>query len=100
MEKAKLAAYREGCGELYCRHACGLCEPACPNSVPVNTIMRFHQYYAAQGREREAMLNYAAIPGAKADVCTGCPGYCEAACPYHVPIQGMLFLAHSHLSMP
>jgi aryl-alcohol dehydrogenase-like predicted oxidoreductase len=39
-EKTKLAAYREGCGDLYCRHACGVCEPACPHGVPVNTIMR------------------------------------------------------------
>lgn len=100
MEKTKLAAYREACGELYCRHACGVCEPTCPNGVPVNTIMRFFQYYAGRGREREAMLNYAGIPGSRAEVCAGCPGHCEAACPYHVPIQGMLILAHSHLSMP
>jgi predicted aldo/keto reductase-like oxidoreductase len=100
LEKAKLAAYREGCGELYCRHACGVCEPTCPKGVPVNTIMRFYQYYAARGREREAIISYAGIPGSKADACDGCPGHCETACPYHVPIQGMLLLAHCHLSMP
>jgi predicted aldo/keto reductase-like oxidoreductase len=99
-ERTKLSAYQEGCGELYCRHACGICEPACPGGVPVNTIMRFYQYYAARGREREAILNYAGIPGARADICAGCPGHCEAACPYHVPIQGMLLLAHSHLAAP
>jgi predicted aldo/keto reductase-like oxidoreductase len=99
-EKTKLAAYREGCGDLYCRHACGVCEPACPHGVPVNTIMRYHQYYEGQGREREAMQYYAAIPGMRADLCSGCPGYCETACPYHVPIQGMLILAHSQLVMP
>jgi predicted aldo/keto reductase-like oxidoreductase len=99
-EKAKLAAYREGCGELYCRHACGVCEPACPHGVPVNTIMRYYQYYAGQGREREAMHYYAAIPGLRADLCSGCAGHCESACPYHVPIQGMLIVAHSHLAAP
>jgi len=99
-EKAKLEAYREGCGELYCRHACGVCEPACPRGVPVNTIMRFHQYYAGQGREREAMQYYAAIPGLRADICSGCQGQCETACPHHVPIQGMLIVAHSQLAMP
>jgi predicted aldo/keto reductase-like oxidoreductase len=100
LEKTKLAAYREGCGELYCRHACGVCEPACPRGVPVNTIMRFYQYYAARGREREAIVNYAGIPGARADVCARCPGHCEAACPFRVPIQGMLILAHSRLAVP
>lgn len=98
-DKAKLNAYREGCGELYCRHACGLCEPQCPHSVPVNTIMRYNHYSMAQGREKEAMEKYAAIPGARADQCGTCPGYCEVACPYNVPIQGMLIFAHNQLSL-
>ncbi len=99
-DKARLAAYREGCGELYCRHACGVCEPGCPHDVPVNTIMRYHHYFASQGREREAMSLYAEIPGVKAEACLKCPGYCEAACPYKVPVQGMLLLAHRQLSLP
>jgi predicted aldo/keto reductase-like oxidoreductase len=98
-DKARLNAYREGCGELYCRHACGLCEPQCPHSVPVNTIMRYNHYFMAQGREKEAMEKYAAIPGARADLCGSCPGYCEDACPYNVPIQGMLIFAHNQLSL-
>lgn len=99
MEKKKLAAYKEGCGELYCRHACGVCEPQCPHHVPVNTIMRYHHYFEAQGREKYAMLKYKAIPGAKAEVCGDCPGYCEKACPYNVPIQPMLLMAHQQLSL-
>lgn len=98
-DKQRLEAYKEGCGELYCRHACGVCEPRCPQSVPVNTIMRYYHYFIAQAREREAMLKYADIPGAKADTCRECPGYCEAACPYKVPIQGLLLLAHEQLSL-
>jgi len=98
-DKTRLAAYREGCGELYCRHACGECEPSCPQGVPVNTIMRYNHYFTAQGREQEAMLNYTAIPGAVADACAQCPGFCEQACPYNVPVQGMLLLAHANLSM-
>jgi predicted aldo/keto reductase-like oxidoreductase len=98
-DKAKLDAYREGCGQLYCRHACGVCEPSCPYGVPVNTIMRYYQYFAAQGREKEAMGYYAAIPGLRADICSGCQGRCEAACPHGVPIQGLLIAAHSHLTL-
>lgn len=94
-----LAAYKNGCGELYCRHACGLCEPMCPHHVPVNTIMRYNHYYAAQGREKEAILKYARIPGAKADACGSCPGYCEKECPHNVPIQGMIIAAHERLSL-
>jgi predicted aldo/keto reductase-like oxidoreductase len=96
-DKAKLAAYKEGCGEFYCRHACGVCESECPHGVPVNTIMRYFHYFVAQGREREAMQNYSAIPGVKAEVCGECPGYCERACPHNVSIQGLLLLAHNQL---
>jgi predicted aldo/keto reductase-like oxidoreductase len=98
-DRATLAAYEEACGSLYCRHACGLCEPHCPHGVPVNTIMRYHHYFVAQGREREAMAYYSDIPGAKVEACTTCPGYCERACPFHVPIQGKLFHAHSDLAL-
>lgn len=97
---AKLDAYREGCGGLYCRHACGECEPSCPRGVPVNTIMRYQQYFAAQGREKEAMGLYAAIPGVRAEACRDCQGSCEKACPYGVPIQGMLLVAHDVLTLP
>lgn len=99
LEKRKLVAFKEGCSELYCRHACGLCEPKCPHHVPVNTIMRYNQYFVAQGREKYAMFKYATIPGAKADVCNDCSGHCEQACPYNVPIQGMLILAHEQLTL-
>ncbi len=98
-DEATLAAYAEVCGPFYCRHACGLCEPECPHGVPVNTIMRYHHYFVAQGREREAMQYYAAIPGAKADTCVTCPGFCERACHYGVPIQGKLFHAHADLAL-
>jgi predicted aldo/keto reductase-like oxidoreductase len=99
-EEGRLEDYRQGCGELYCRHACGVCEPSCPKGVPINTIARYLQYSAAQGREREAMALYSDIPGAKADACGGCPAPCEAACPYGVPVQGLLLLADRQLTLP
>jgi len=96
--RARLATYRQGCGGLYCRHACGLCEPACPHGVPVNTIMRYQQYFLSQGREKEAMALYAGIPGARADVCRSCRGACETGCPHGLPVQGMLIVAHDLLT--
>jgi uncharacterized protein len=97
-DKAKLAAYEKGCSELYCRHACGVCETECPHHVPVNTILRYH-HYLAQGREQDAIRKYAAIPGNNAEACRTCPGYCEQACPYGVKAQGMLLLAHDQLAV-
>lgn len=99
-EGARLEAYREGCGALYCRHACGVCELECPKGVPVNTILRYQQYFAGQRREKEAMGYYAAIPGVKAEACRDCAAPCEAACPYGVPVQGMLLVADDMLSAP
>ncbi|MCP5108553.1 MAG: twin-arginine translocation signal domain-containing protein [bacterium] len=98
MEKKKLAMYKEGCGSLYCRHACGLCESSCPNRVRVNSVMRYNHYFEAQGKEKFAMKNYARLE-AKADLCANCKGFCESACPYDVPVHALLNLAHSNLSL-
>ncbi len=98
-EADKLDSYREGCGALYCRHACGVCEPSCPAGVPVNTILRYQHYFTAQRREKEAMRLYAAIPGVRADACRACGAPCEAACPHGVPIQGMLIGTHDLLTL-
>jgi len=93
-----LAAYESAYGELYCRHACGQCEASCPSKVPVNTVMRYYHYFSAQGREKSAMMKYAALDK-KANACTDCAGHCEKTCPYGVPIQGELAVAHQALSL-
>ena len=94
-----LAAYKATFGEFYCRHACGQCEPRCPYGVPVNTIMRYNHYFMGQGKEKQAMLQYASLPTSKADVCSRCEGHCERACPYGVPVQGLLMMAHKTLTL-
>jgi predicted aldo/keto reductase-like oxidoreductase len=98
LEKKKLAAYKEGCSQLYCRHACGLCESSCPHNVRVNTIMRYNHYFAAQGKEKWAMKQYAQLP-VKADICENCTGICENSCPHGVPVHGLLDMAHKTLSL-
>lgn len=92
--QAELQYYGATFGRLYCRHACGLCETECPHSVPVNTIMRYDHYLRAQGREKSARGKYLAQIAVKSDRCQSCAGYCEKACPYGVPVQGQLVLAH------
>jgi len=99
-DRVLLASYEAGCGSLYCRHACGICEADCPSGVPVNTIMRYNHYFEAQGSERYAMGEYAALETAKADACRTCQGFCEKACPYGVPVRALLCMAHSQLTMP
>ncbi len=98
-DKTLLAAYKEECGSLYCRHACGLCEPKCPYGIPVNTIMRYDHYFVAQRREKHAMAKYAALKSKKADRCQDCEGHCESACPYGVPVRGLLVTAHRTLTL-
>ena len=98
-DRSILSAYKKECGSLYCRHACGICESQCPNKVPVNTIMRYDHYFVSQGREKHAMIKYAALKSARADKCQNCPGYCESACPYGVPVQALLASAHETLSL-
>lgn len=98
-DKQKLAAFTQGCSGLYCRHACGICESNCPHQVPVNTIMRYNHYFEAHGCEKYAMEKYAQLTLQEAEACQSCNGECEAACPYHVPIQTLLVMAHQQLTL-
>ncbi|MBN1271491.1 MAG: aldo/keto reductase [Candidatus Aminicenantes bacterium] len=98
-DEAVLQEYENDFGRYYCRHACGICESHCPQRVPVNTIMRYNHYFIAQGREKFAMEKHDALPGLKAAACENCTGDCEEACPYDVPVQTLLRLAHRRLSL-
>ena len=98
-EAPMLASYESLLGRYYCRHACGLCEPSCPHQVPVNTISRYGHYFDVQSREKQAILKYAALRGARADACAKCEGFCESACPYGVPARALLTRAHRNLTM-
>jgi predicted aldo/keto reductase-like oxidoreductase len=98
-DAAALDVFSKSMGQFYCRHACGICEDKCPHAVPVSTIMRFNHYFAAQGREKYAMEQYAELPAQRADQCQNCSGYCESACPYNVPIHTLLTLAHQNLTL-
>ncbi|MFC1492724.1 aldo/keto reductase [candidate division KSB1 bacterium] len=98
-EGGLLSDYEGSLGRYYCRHACGLCESACPGNIPVNTIMRYNHYFIAQGREKHALTKYSSLNTPKADKCRDCSGYCESACPHNVPVHTMLITAHQNLSV-
>ncbi|MFC1557198.1 aldo/keto reductase [candidate division KSB1 bacterium] len=98
-ESSSLSSYEENLGKYYCRHACGECESACPNKVPVNTIMRYNHYFEAQGREKHAMKKYAGLTTARAGICENCSGFCEASCRYNVPVKNLLTCAHMNLTL-
>lgn len=96
-DRKTLALYEGFYGDLYCRHACGVCENACPNNVPVNSIMRYYHYFRAQGREKTAMVKYAALRDCDAGRCFECSAPCERVCPYSLPVRDLLGLAHRTL---
>ncbi|MEN8221829.1 MAG: aldo/keto reductase [Acidobacteriota bacterium] len=98
-EKKQLNKYEEGAANLYCRHACGICEQSCPENIPVNTILRYNHYFNANGSEKYAMEKYAHLSGNKPEVCSTCSGYCETSCPYDLPVKGLLQLADQNLRL-
>ena len=98
-EKPALAGYASLLGPFYCRHGCGICEPACPRGVAVNDILRYGHYFDAQRREKQAMQKYASLRRADARGCLECDGPCEAACPFGVPAPALLARAHRRLTL-
>ena len=67
--EAMLADYRELSSDLYCRHACGMCESACPRGIPVNSIMRYAYYFKAKKQEKTVIDEYAVLRSRNAATC-------------------------------
>ena len=83
----------------YCRHGCVECMDSCPFTVPVSLIMRYAHYFEAQGQERHAMSEYAALDGPGAAACRDCPGHCTGACRYGLAIRLNMLRAHDLLTL-
>ncbi len=94
-----LSAYEKDCGSMYCRHACGICETACPHKIPVNDLLRYRHYNVGNCDEAYALRQYNSFDGPKADKCFDCEGFCEKACPYGVYARSMLIDAHCGLNL-
>jgi uncharacterized protein len=82
-----------------CSFGCTDCVGACPEKVPVSTILRYAYYYRKQRREKHAMRKYALLAGANASVCLDCHAPCVGACPHGVQAQARLFEAHGLLTL-
>lgn len=90
--------YQEYYGFLNCRLGCNECEKACPHGLSVNTIMRYNYYFQNKKQEKEAMQLYARLQDKSVELCQGCQGYCEEACPYGVSTRSLLAVAHQNLT--
>lgn len=83
----------------YCRPHCGQCLGACPNGLPIDTVLRYDMYYADYRREAIAREKYAKLVAAKLDAgaCAACPAPCAGTCPYELPIRAKMVRAHERL---
>ncbi len=94
----RLNKYSERFSKEYCRTGCNRCQSACPEGVPVATIMRYHMYFQDYGHEKHAMECYAGLNN-KAHACDACVDKtCSSACPYGLPVAGLLSRAHDNLT--
>lgn len=85
-------------GRDYCRTGCGDCETACPQGVPIASILRYQMYFDNYGDEKQAMRSYSGLPR-NVTACADCTDQvCNSACPYGLPVAFKLQAAHEALS--
>jgi len=93
-----LKDYAQSFRSRNCAFSCTTCTTACPESLPVSTILRYAYYYQKQGRQKHAMRKYAALGGQNAAACLECDAPCNGVCPNGVQVQNRLFEAHGLLT--
>jgi predicted aldo/keto reductase-like oxidoreductase len=95
---AVLEKYDEMIAGTHCFSSCGDCLNQCPESLPINDVLRHRMYFEDYGDEKEAMLLYAALDN-KADKCLTCAAPCAGACPQEIDIKDRMIGAHERLTM-
>lgn len=99
LDQKILDAYASLHGASYCRTGCSLCEEACAKGVEIASTLRYQMYFADYHMEKRAITSYASLK-TKAGHCSGCDGHdCTGACPYGLPVAGMLKEAHENLTI-
>lgn len=86
-------------GANYCRHACNLCEGACPYGVPIADVLRTRMYATDYEDVDFARREYAMLD-VSASACVGCSGEpCQDACPNGIEIDKLCAPTHRMLSL-
>lgn len=85
-------------GANYCRHACNLCDGACPAGVPIADVLRTRMYATDYEDVAFAQREYAMLD-ANASACLSCSGEpCQDACPNGININQLCAPTHRMLS--
>ena len=93
-----LAGYERRNGASQCRYGCGACLSSCPESVPIDEVLRTRMYAEDYGDAELARRDYAAL-GRNAEACTRCSHTsCSGACPYGIGIPELTARAHRTLA--
>ncbi|MBT6573100.1 MAG: aldo/keto reductase [Gammaproteobacteria bacterium] len=95
---AVLDKYDDLIAGTHCFSSCGDCLNSCPESLPINDVLRHRMYFEDYGDEKEAMLLYAALDK-QADKCVTCSAPCTGACPEDIDIKFRMVGAHERLTM-
>ena len=95
---AVLEKYDDLIAGTHCFSSCGDCLSTCPESLPINDVLRHRMYFEDYGDEKEAMQLYAALDK-NADRCLTCYAPCTGACPQGVDIKDRMVGAHDRLTM-
>ena len=86
-------------GANYCRHACNLCEGACPHEVPIADVLRTRMYATDYQDIAFARSEYAQLT-TDASACLGCSGApCQNACPNGIEIDKLCAPTHRMLGL-
>jgi predicted aldo/keto reductase-like oxidoreductase len=97
-DRRLLALYEAQNGRAQCRPACGGCEGACPEGVPIADALRLRMYARDYG-DLELARRESARLGVGAAACAACAHQaCASACPYGVPIPELLLPLHGWLT--
>ncbi len=82
----------------HCFSSCGDCLGSCPESLPINDVLRHRMYFEDYGDEKEAMKLYSALDR-QADKCVTCAAPCMGACPEGIDIKDRMVGAHERLTL-
>ncbi len=95
---AVLNKYDELIAGTHCFSSCGDCLGSCPESLPINDVLRHRMYFEDYGDEKEAMMLYSALDK-QADKCVTCAAPCTGACPEGIDIKFRMVGAHEKLTL-